>query len=115
MCHRTRLQPPPPRPLLAEGIEGKIMQTKFMLRSGAAVGVLIAAMSAVPAALADTTTDVGPATVTLGGFLAMETLYRSRNEGADIGSTFSGIPFPSTSTAPPSELRFSAPQSRLSL
>ena len=91
------------------------MQTKFMLRSGAAVGVLIAAMSTAPAALADATTDVGPATVTLGGFLAMETLYRSRNEGADIGSTFSGIPFPSTSTAHTSELRFSARQSRLSI
>ena len=50
------------------------MQTKFMLRSGAAVGVLIAAMSTAPAALADATTDVGPATVTLGGFLAMETV-----------------------------------------
>ena len=91
------------------------MKTKFMLRAGAAVGVLIAAMSTAPAALADATTDVGPATVTLGGFLAMETLYRSRNEGADIGSTFSGIPFPSTSTAHTSELRFSARQSRLSI
>jgi hypothetical protein len=91
------------------------MQTKFMLRSGAAVGVLIAAMSAAPAAWADTTTDVGPATVTLGGFSAMETLYRSRNEGADIGSTFSGIPFPNTPTAHTSELRFSARQSRLSV
>jgi len=91
------------------------MKTKFMLRSGAAVGVLIAAMSSAPVALADSTTDVGPATVTLGGFLAMETLYRSRDEGADIGSTFSGIPFPSTSTAHTSELRFSARQSRLSI
>ncbi|HKD47062.1 MAG TPA: hypothetical protein VKB67_05210 [Rhizomicrobium sp.] len=91
------------------------MKSKFMLRSGAAIGVLIAAVSAAPAALADSTTDVGPATVTLGGFLAMETLYRSRNEGSDIGSTFSGIPFPSTSTAHTSELRFSARQSRLSL
>ena len=91
------------------------MKTKFMLRAGAALGVLIAAASAAPVALADSTTDVGPATVTLGGFLAMETLYRSRNEGADIGSTFSGIPFPSASTAHTSELRFSARQSRLSV
>jgi hypothetical protein len=91
------------------------MQTKFMLRSGAAVGVLIAAMSAAPAAWADTTTDVGPATVTLGGFSAFETVYRSRNEAADIGSSFSGIPFPSTSTAHTSELRFTARQSRLSV
>ncbi len=91
------------------------MKTKFMLRAGAALGVLIAAASAAPVALANSTTDVGPASVTLGGFLAMETLYRSRNEGADIGSTFSGIPFPSTSTAHTSELRFSARQSRLSV
>ena len=91
------------------------MRNKFLLRSGAAIGVLIAAASAAPAALADSTTDVGPATVTLGGFAAMETLYRSRNEGADIGSTYSGIPFPSTSTAHTSELRFSARQSRLSV
>jgi hypothetical protein len=91
------------------------MKTKFMLRAGAAIGVLIAAASAAPAAWADATTDVGPATVTLGGFLAMETLYRSRDEGADIGSTFSGIPFPSTTTAHTSELRFSARQSRLSI
>ena len=91
------------------------MKTKFMLRSGAAVGVLIAAMSAAPAALADTTTDVGPATVTLGGFSAFETVYRSRNEAADIGSSYSGIPFPSTSTAHTSELRFTARQSRLSV
>jgi hypothetical protein len=91
------------------------MKSKLMLRTGAAIGVLIAAASAAPAAWADSTTDVGPATVTLGGFLAMETLYRSRNEGADIGSTFSGIPFPSTSTAHTSEMRFSARQSRLSI
>jgi len=91
------------------------MKTNFMLRTGAAIGVLIAAASAAPAAWADETTDVGPATVTLGGFLAAETLYRSRNEGADIGSTFSGIPFPNTSTAHTSELRFSARQSRLSI
>ena len=42
-------------------------------------------------------------------------MYRSRNEAADIGSTFSGIPFPSTSTAHTSELRFTARQSRLSV
>lgn len=91
------------------------MKNNLMLRSGAAIGVLIAAMSAAPAALADSTTDVGSATVTLGGFLAMETLYRSRNQGSDIGSTFSGIPFPSAPTAHTSETRFSARQSRLSL
>jgi hypothetical protein len=91
----------------------QVMKAKFALRLSAAVGVM--AMACAPAAWADATTDMGPATVTLGGFLASETLYRSRNEGADIGSTFSGIPFPATNTAHTSETRFSARQSRLSV
>lgn len=90
------------------------MKTKFLLRSGAALGVLIAMASRAPA-FADETMDVGPATVTLGGFSAMETIYRSRDEAADVGSSFSGIPFPSTTTAHTSELRFTARQSRLSV
>src|SRR5580704_17491604 len=91
------------------------MNRKFVRRFGASVVALASIAAAAPAAMADSTTDVGPATVTLGGFLASEGLYRSRNEGADIGSTFSGIPFPSTNTAHTSELRFSARQSRLSV
>jgi hypothetical protein len=54
-------------------------------------------------------------TVTPGGFLAMETLYRSHAEGADIGSSFSGIPLPATATSHSGETRFSARQSRLTL
>lgn len=91
------------------------MKTKFMLRSGAAIGVLIAAASAAPAAWADSTTDVGPATVTLGGFLAAESVYRSRSETADIGSSFSGVPFPSFPNAHELEFRMTARQSRLSV
>jgi len=53
--------------------------------------------------------------VTLGGFLAMESLYRSRSETADIGSSFNGVPFSNQPTAHMSELRGSARQSRLSL
>ena len=45
--------------------------------------------------------DAGPATVTLGGFLAAEGVYRSRDEQADIGSSFSGIPFSNASTHTP--------------
>jgi hypothetical protein len=74
----------------------------------------MAILGAAPA-LADDTTDFGPVKVTLGGFLAAEGLYRSRNESADIGSSFSGIPFSSTPTAHTSELRLSARQSRLSV
>jgi hypothetical protein len=91
------------------------MKSKFIGRCGASVVALATTLAMAPNAWADATTDVGSATVTLGGFLASEGLYRSRNEGADIGSTFSGIPFPSTNTAHTSELRFSARQSRLSI
>src|SRR6201996_7764218 len=90
------------------------MKRKIVRRFGASV-IALASIAGIAPAMADATTDVGPASVTLGGFLAMETLFRTRNEGADIGSTFSGIPFPATPTGHTSELRFSARQSRLSI
>ena len=52
-------------------------------------------------------------TLTLGGFGAAETIYRSKNETADMASTFSGIPLPNSSVGQTSELRFSARQSRI--
>jgi hypothetical protein len=54
-------------------------------------------------------------TVTLGGFAAFESVYRSRNETADIASSFSAIPFNNNSVGQTSELRFSARQSRFSV
>jgi hypothetical protein len=90
------------------------MTIRISRRLGASVGALMAVLGTGPA-LADDTTDLGPVKVTLGGFLASEGLYRSRDETADIGSTFSGVPFSSTPTAHTSELRFSARQSRLSV
>jgi len=59
--------------------------------------------------------DVGPAKVTLGGFLAFEGVYRSRDESADIGSSYNGIPFSNSPLAHTSEERFTARQSRLSV
>ena len=53
-------------------------------------------------------------TVTLGGFLAAESVYRSRNEGADIGSSYSAIPYNNSAVGQTSELRFTARQSRFS-
>jgi hypothetical protein len=52
-------------------------------------------------------------TLTLGGYGALETIYRSRNETADMASTFSGIPFNNSSVGQSSEFRFSARQSRI--
>jgi hypothetical protein len=53
-------------------------------------------------------------TVTLGGFAALESVYRSHNETSDIGSTFSGIPLPNSSVGQTQEFRFTARQSRVS-
>ena len=52
-------------------------------------------------------------TLTLGGFGALETIYRGKNETSDMASTFSGIPFPNTSVGHTGEFRFSARQSRI--
>jgi hypothetical protein len=53
--------------------------------------------------------------ITLGGFAAMETVFRSRNEGADISSSYSGLPLNNAPNAHTAEDRFTARQSRLSL
>ena len=52
-------------------------------------------------------------TLTLGGYGALETIYRTKNETADMASTFSGIPFNNSSVGHASEFRFSARQSRI--
>ena len=60
---------------------------------------------------ADKKLRFGDITITPGGFVAMEGVYRSRTEQADIGSQYQGIPFgPQSGT---SELKFSARQSRI--
>ncbi|WP_430390589.1 hypothetical protein [Dyella sp. 20L07] len=52
--------------------------------------------------------------ITLGGFLAAESIYRSAQEGADIASNYSAIPYKNVQTAHMNEFRMSARQSRLS-
>ncbi len=54
-------------------------------------------------------------TLTPGGFLAAETVYRSRATSADINTPFTGIPFTSNDLAHVGENNFTARQSRLSL
>jgi hypothetical protein len=53
--------------------------------------------------------------ITMGGFLAAEGIYRSKNLSSDIGSSFAKIPFENAPLAHASELRGTARQSRLSL
>jgi hypothetical protein len=54
-------------------------------------------------------------TITPGGFIAAETVSRSRATGADVNSTFTGIPYPNSALSRISENVFSARQSRLFL
>jgi len=53
--------------------------------------------------------------LTPGGFIAAESVYRTRNETADIDSNFNGSPLPNNANYNHGEFRESARQSRLSL
>lgn len=89
------------------------------------VAVTVAACSVTAMSLQaqDTTSAAqGPAslaykgvTLTPVGFFTMDALWRERNETADIGSSFNGIPFNHTTNGQLSEFRVSARQSRLGL
>ncbi len=59
--------------------------------------------------------QIGGVTITLGGFLAAESVFRSRNEVADIGSSYNAIPYPQSPEYHEPEFRGSARQSRLAL
>jgi hypothetical protein len=54
-------------------------------------------------------------TLTPGGFIAAETITRTRAESADINTSFTNIPYPGNSLAHVSENNFSARQSRATL
>jgi hypothetical protein len=78
--------------------------------------------SSSPPAITSTSVDqnkpiihVGGVTVTLGGFIELAGIFRSRNETADIASSLSGIPLANTSGNHENEFRESERQSRLSL
>ena len=54
-------------------------------------------------------------TLTPGGFIAAETITRTRAESADINTSFTNIPYPGNSLAHVTENNFSARQSRATL
>jgi hypothetical protein len=60
--------------------------------------------------------QAGPLTISFGGFTALETVWRSKNETADIGSNYNtGIPYAYSSNAYLDEFRESARQSRFAM
>ncbi len=58
---------------------------------------------------------VNGVSITPGGFLALESVWRSRNIGADIASPYQNIPYYNLRSGYASEFRLSARQSRASL
>jgi hypothetical protein len=104
---RTVLQPPPP-PQIPAG---------YALVQGATPGSVALAPIEPPAAkLPKGTFQVGDVRVTLGGFIEAAGVFRSRNEAADIDSSFNtGIPLPNSPLYHENETRFSARQSRFSI
>lgn len=60
--------------------------------------------------------QAGAVTLTFGGFTALESVYRSKNETADIGSNYNtAIPYDDSANAHLSEFRESARQSRFAM
>jgi hypothetical protein len=86
---------------------------KLACLCGTALGTISAFGMSTPAMAQ--TAQVGPVSITMGGFLAMETIFRTNAEGADMASTFSGMPFRNSAVGQTQELRFSARQSRVAV
>jgi hypothetical protein len=59
--------------------------------------------------------SLGGVTVTLGGFVGLDGIYRSRNETRGPSSSFNNVPFRNSPDGNLSELRFSAQETRISL
>ena len=59
--------------------------------------------------------QLGPITLIPGGFLEFTSLYRQRNETADIASSYSAIPFPNNNNYNIREFRETARDTRFSL
>jgi hypothetical protein len=54
-------------------------------------------------------------TITPGGFVAAETVFRNRAESADVNTQFTGIPYPGNALSKVTENNFTARQSRITL
>jgi hypothetical protein len=64
---------------------------------------------------ADKRISMGAITITPGGFLAAESVFRSRTTESDVATDFRAIPYGNNPLAHTNEFRFSARQSRVSL
>ena len=71
--------------------------------------------SASPSTSTNPALQAGPINLLFGGFSELATIYRNRNESADVGSSFNGVPMGNTEQSNVSEFRETARQSRLSI
>ncbi|HEX4709830.1 hypothetical protein [Phenylobacterium sp.] len=88
-------------------------QAKLDMQIEQIPGAVQTAVAAQPAPTLDKLKYKG-VTLTLGGFAAAEGIYRSRNIGSDISSSFAKIPFENAALSRTNELRGTARQSRVS-
>ncbi|MFI4979101.1 MAG: hypothetical protein ACHQIO_02015 [Nevskiales bacterium] len=71
--------------------------------------------TATPVPKREASYQAGPLKFTVGGFTEIAGIFRSRNQTADVGSSFNGAPMPNNPNYYTSEFRESGRQSRLAL
>ncbi len=105
-----------------DALQKQLEDVKAAQAQAAAKAATATAAPSAPGKEAPGTVTVGKTKVTVGGFIEAATIYRNRNETADVGSNFNtGIPFNITGTkagtlnpnAQQAEFRLSARQSRI--
>ena len=97
-------------------LQQKIDQLEAQQAATAQTTPAPAAAPAPAAPNAAPTVKAGPVTLTFGGFTAFESVYRNKNETADIGSNYNtAIPYTYQPNAHISEFRETARQSRFSM
>lgn len=83
--------------------------------AGAPVGTAVVTIPNYDPTKANGKISLGGVTVTLGGYVDLTGLYRSRNETRGTATSFTGIPFQNSADGHLSEFRGTAQQSRISL
>jgi hypothetical protein len=71
--------------------------------------------AAAPSTSTNPTLQAGPVNLLFGGFSELASIYRNKDESADVGSSFNGVPFGNSEQSNVSEFRETARQSRLSI
>ena len=99
------------------GVNDLTHEHPMLAQAGAAPagGTQPDADAAAPAPKREASYQAGPLRFTVGGFTELAGIFRSRNETADVASSFNGVPFANNPNYYTSEFRESGRQSRLAL